>query len=87
MAHGRHAGVRAAPRPQTQRLVTIKPAQAQATLDGKPVTSAAGFVELPAFADDEVHELRVSARGYVTRVLLFRKSFTSERVELDKAKQ
>ena len=78
--------VRAVPRPRTQRLVTIRPVHAQATLDGKPVSSAQGLVELPAFADPDVHELRVSARGYVTRVLLFRRSFAGERVELDKVR-
>jgi serine/threonine-protein kinase len=75
----------ATPRPETRRLVTLAPAQAEALLDGHPI--GRGTVQLPAFHDDAVHELRVSARGYVTRVLLFRKSFASARVELDRAKQ
>jgi serine/threonine protein kinase len=67
--------------PSTQRLLALSPAHAQATLDGKPLGQ--GFVTLPEFRDDAVHELRVTAPQHVTRVLLFRRSLDSARIVLE----
>jgi hypothetical protein len=69
-------------RPHTQRLIALSPAHAVATLDGEPVGS--GMVLLPSFHDGKVHELRVSAKGHITRVLLFRRTLDGARVALDK---
>ena len=57
-----------------QRTVRLTPVDATALLDGVPLVptkSGRGEVVLPALSD-EVHELRVSAPGYVARVVLFR---------------
>jgi hypothetical protein len=67
--------------PSTQRVIALHPAHAHATLDGEPLGQ--GFVRLPSFHDDKVHELRVSAPEYITRVMLFRRSLDSARIALD----
>jgi serine/threonine protein kinase len=67
--------------PSTQHLVALSPAHAHATLDGVPLGQ--GFVHLPPFHDDQVHELRVSAPDHITRVLLFRRALDSARIVLD----
>jgi hypothetical protein len=43
-----------------------------------------GVVELPSFADDALHELRVRAEGHVTRVVLFRNDVAEARIALSR---
>jgi len=40
---------------------------------------------LPALDDGRVHELRVSAPGYVPRIMLFRRTLDTQRISLEPA--
>ena len=55
---------------QTAARLRVQPAHAVSVLNGRVLGS--GDVHVPHGAADELHELRVSAPGYVTRVVLFR---------------
>ncbi len=73
----RAGALRAAPAPLG--IVRLLPANARAELDGIEVGHG-GFV-LPA-RDEALHQLRVSAPGYVTRVVLFRGAFPESAIAL-----
>jgi eukaryotic-like serine/threonine-protein kinase len=56
--------------PAATHIVRVSPARATSTLDGARLGQ--GDVQLPNTAPSALHELRVSAPGYVPRVVLFR---------------
>jgi serine/threonine-protein kinase len=56
--------------PPAGSRLRVQPAHAVSVLNGR--TLGSGDVHVPLTASDQLHELRVSAPGYVTRVVLFR---------------
>jgi tRNA A-37 threonylcarbamoyl transferase component Bud32 len=60
--------------------VLLHPPHAVARLDG--VVAGTGALRVPRFDDGVLHELRVEAAGYVTRVLLFREAPPHETIAL-----
>jgi tRNA A-37 threonylcarbamoyl transferase component Bud32 len=60
----------ALPPPAPARVLRVSPARASTSLDGMHV--GRGDVRLPETEGSALHELRVSAPGYVPRVVLFR---------------
>ncbi|MFT3925909.1 MAG: serine/threonine-protein kinase [Myxococcales bacterium] len=66
---------------QPQRRVYVTPADASVIVDG--VSLGRGDFRAPTYFDDEVHELRVSAEGYVPRVVLFKKQLDVGHIALE----
>ncbi len=60
------------PRSEQQPLprIFVTPADANILLDN--ISVGRGSFRAPEFADNEMHELRVAAEGYVTRIVLFK---------------
>jgi eukaryotic-like serine/threonine-protein kinase len=54
----------------TRARLSVRPEYALSVLDGRVLGQ--GDVQVPHAGDEDLHELRVSAPGYVTRVVLFR---------------
>jgi serine/threonine-protein kinase len=63
------------------KRVSVSPATASIEIDGRPVLHDA-FIA-PHFEDDRVHELRVSAPGYITRIALFRRAYEGDVIALE----
>ncbi|HEX6240115.1 MAG TPA: hypothetical protein VFZ61_04455, partial [Polyangiales bacterium] len=59
-----------AKKPAAAARLHVEPAHAVSVLNGRVLGS--GDVQVPHAPGDQLHELRVSAPGYVTRVVLFR---------------
>lgn len=70
--------------PRTRVLLHVEPARASSELDGRPLGK--GSLLLPKINDNAVHELRVSAPGYVPRVVLFRSADKDLHVALSPAR-
>ncbi len=68
----------AAPSP---RHISVTPAHATVLVDG--LTLGRGDFRAPTYDDEHMHELRVSAEGYVTRVVLFRGQPEVEHIALE----
>jgi serine/threonine protein kinase len=66
-----------------QRIVHVEPSQAEIHLDG--VLVGHGAFVAPRFDGAEVHELRISAEGFITRVMLFRGALEGDAFELEAA--
>jgi hypothetical protein len=64
--------------------VYVSPRDATVSLDGAVLGQ--GEFSLPLLADDAVHELRVTAGGYVPRVVLFRKTLDTVHIALEPPK-
>ncbi len=59
-------------KPTPTRRIYVTPSDASILLDD--ISLGRGAFRAPEFTDEEMHELRVSAEGHVTRILLFRGS-------------
>ncbi len=64
------------PPPGAELEFIVSPSEAVVLIDGRPVASASGEVRVPVSADDTaIHELRVEARGFRSRVEDLRLSY------------
>lgn len=65
----------------SHRRVYVTPADASVLVDG--VSLGRGDFRAPSYQDEGMHELRVSAEGYVTRIVLFKKSVDVNHIALE----
>jgi tRNA A-37 threonylcarbamoyl transferase component Bud32 len=70
-----------APAPSVRRQIYVTPAEATVMLDGADV--GRGDFAAPDFDDDAMHELRISAAGYVTRIVLFKRQLGVAHIALE----
>lgn len=73
---------KAAQRPTSiVRRIYVTPSDASVLLDD--ISVGRGDFRVPHFTDGDMHELRVAAQGYVTRILLFRTTLDMQHIALE----